>query len=88
MGLNPTLRSPSKVAKGDAGVWQRRFWEHHIRDADDHAAHLRYCWANPVRHGLVERPADWPHSSIHRDIRLGRVEPEWSGEPPPGSFGE
>ena len=88
VGFNPTLRSPSKVAKGDAGLWQRRFWEHHIRDAEDHAAHLRYIWGNPVKHGLVSRPVDWPHSSIHRDIRLGRVEPEWSARPPHGPFGE
>lgn len=81
-------RSPSKVAKSEKGIWQRRFWEHHIRDEADFAAHVRYCWINPVKHGFVERPSDWPHSSIHRDIRLGRVEPEWSGEVPEGAFGE
>ena len=88
VGFNPTLRTASKVAKGDAGLWQRRFWEHMIRDETDLERHLRYCWANPVRHGLVARPADWPHSSIHRDIRLGRVEPEWSAEVPDGPYGE
>ena len=80
-------RSPSKVRKGEAGLWQRRFWEHWIRNAEDHERHVRYCWGNPVRHGLVARPTDWPHSSIHRDIRLGRVEAEWSGEAPEGVFG-
>lgn len=74
VGYNPTLPSASKLAKGEAGIWQRRFWEHHIRDEADFAAHLRYCWINPVKHGLVERAADWPFSSIHRDIRDGRVE--------------
>jgi len=83
-GLKPGLR----VGKRECAVWQRRFWEHHIRDDADYAAHVRYCWLNPVKHGFVERPVDWPHSSIHRDIRLGKVEPEWSGEVPNGDFEE
>jgi len=71
VGWNPTLhRSASKMAKGDAGVWQRRFWEHHIRDDADYRAHVRYCWLNPVKHGFVERPEDWAHSSVHWDARF------------------
>jgi putative transposase len=81
-------RSDSKIAKGEAGIWQRRFWDHHIRDEADHAAHVRYCWINPVKHGFVERAADWPYSSIHRDVREGRIEPEWSGVVPDGRYGE
>ena len=81
-------RSRSKVAKGEKGIWQRRFWDHHIRNEADSENHVRYCWINPVKHGYVSRPVDWPHSSIHRDIRLGRVEPEWSGSIPEGMFGE
>jgi putative transposase len=81
-------RSASKIAKGEAGIWQRRFWEHHIRDDRDLVAHLRYCWWNPVKHGLVERAVDWPYSSIHRDIRRGQVDPEWAGVPIEGDFGE
>lgn len=88
MGLNPILRSGSKVRKGDAGVWQRRFWEHNIRDADDFARHVRYCWGNPVKHGYVACAADWPFSSIHRDIRSGRVKAEWTGDVEAGEFGE
>jgi REP element-mobilizing transposase RayT len=38
----------------------------HIRDEADYQAHVRYCWINPVKHGLVERPEDWPYSSYHR----------------------
>jgi putative transposase len=49
------------------GIWQKRFYEHHIRDEADFNAHVRYCWINPVKHGLVERPEDWPYSSYHRD---------------------
>jgi putative transposase len=70
VGWNPTLRrSASKIRKGDAGIWQRRYWEHHIRDDADLTAHLHYCWLNPVKHGPVERPEDWPHTSLHRDAR-------------------
>lgn len=72
-------RSPSKIRKRDAGLWQRRYWEHMIRDEADYRAHVAYCWGNPVKHGLVHRAVDWPYSSIHRDIRLGRVDPQWSG---------
>jgi putative transposase len=60
VGVNPDLR-------GEAPVWQKRFWEHHIRDDQDFRNHVRYCWINPVKHGLVERPEDWPYSSYHRD---------------------
>ncbi len=68
---HPTIggrwRSRSKVMKQDGRVWQRRFWEHHIRNDEDYAACVRYCWINPVKHGLVERVEDWPYSSWHRD---------------------
>lgn len=60
VGASPDLR-------GEAPVWQKRFWEHHLRDEADFAAHVRYCWVNPVKHGLVEDPAAWPYSSWHRD---------------------
>ncbi|MBV2358783.1 transposase [Thalassococcus sp. CAU 1522] len=65
-GVNPALR------KGQVGIWQERFWEHHIRDQADNGAHVRYCLTNPVKHGLVDDPEKWPFSSIHRDIREGR----------------
>ncbi len=65
-GKNPALR------KGEVGIWQSRFWEHHIRDKADHDAHVRYCHMNPVRHGYVDRPEDWRFSTIHREIRPGR----------------
>ena len=80
--------SLSKEFKRERGVWQRRFWEHTIRDDEDYASHIRYCWGNPVKHGLVTRAVDWPFSSIHRDIRAGRVDAEWAGEAAGGGFGE
>lgn len=66
-GLKPGLR----LNKREAPIWQRRFWEHHIRDQADFDAHVRYCWHNPVKHGFVEDAPDWPFSSVHRDLALG-----------------
>ncbi len=80
--------SPSKTARGEMGLWQRRFWEHGVRDADDYRAHVEYCWINPLRHGLVARVADWPHSSFHREVRRGIVPLDWAGTIPDGAFGE
>ncbi|MEO0780737.1 MAG: transposase [Pseudomonadota bacterium] len=65
-GVNPGLRRD----KGELGIWQRRFWEHHIRDEADYWMHVRYCWLNPVKHGLIARPEEWPYSSVHRDARF------------------
>ncbi|MEM9341601.1 MAG: transposase, partial [Pseudomonadota bacterium] len=87
-GLSINRRSMSKERRREKGVWQRRFWEHAIRDEADFKAHLRYCWGNPVKHGYVARPADWALSSIHRDIREGRIDAQWSGEEIDGTFGE
>lgn len=64
-GVNPGLRPH----KGERGIWQRRFWEHHIRDDADWRAHVEYCWFNPVKHGFVTDHRDWPHSSYdHRRL--------------------
>ena len=70
-GLNPGLRH----AKGEVAVWQRRFWEHHVRGPEEYDEIRRYCWLNPVKHGYVERPEDWPLSSYRRDaaIKAGGV---------------
>lgn len=71
-GLPVGPRRPSLEARQERGIWQRRFWERHIRNEADFAVHLQYCWINPVKHRLVEKPEDWPYSSVHRDIRDGR----------------
>jgi putative transposase len=63
-GVNPALRR-----KGEVGLWQPRFWEHHIGDEEDYRAHVRYCWINPVKHGYVARPEAWAYSSVHGDAR-------------------
>lgn len=87
-GLAARPRSQSKVARAEKGIWQRRYWEHHIRSPADYAAHLRYCWGNPVKHGLVARAVDWPYSSLHRDLGYGMAEPDWGAALPEGQFGE
>lgn len=70
---------PGQVRHRLRGVWQRRFWEHTIRDAKDFRLHLDYIHANPMKHGLVDRPEHWPHSSFHRYVELGWYEPDWCG---------
>ena len=61
----------------ERGIWQRRFWEHTIRDERDYAAHVDYIHFNPVKHGLVECAADWPFSSFHRAVAKGLYPREW-----------
>ncbi|MEM9436055.1 MAG: transposase [Pseudomonadota bacterium] len=82
-----TLRASQKERR-ELGIWQRRFWEHNIRDEAALEACIRDCWGNPVKHGLVARAGDWPYSSLHRDIRRGVVEPEWAGAVPEMEAGE
>ena len=72
-GLKPGLRSN----KRERTIWQRRFWEHHIRNKEDLARHIKYCWFNPVKHGLVEHSSEWPYSTFHADVRAGRVSEGW-----------
>jgi putative transposase len=55
----------------ERGIWQRRFWEHTIRDEHDYAAHMDYVHINPFKHGLVHQVRDWPYSSFHRLVEAG-----------------
>ena len=83
------LLSKVRRARGERGVWQRRFWEHLIRDDDDYRRHVEYCYINPVKHGLVSRVCDWPFSSFHRDVAAGVVPEDWAGDfGADGEFGE
>ena len=72
--------SLSRHLKRERGVWQRRYWEHCIRDADDLSRHIDYIHFNPVKHGYAKRPIDWPYSSIHRYVRAGLLPSDWAGE--------
>lgn len=72
MGLESNVSRHSQFRRKEKGIWQRRYWEHHIRNKEDWSDHLHYCWFNPVKHGLVGSPSDWPFSSYHRDrVRYG-----------------
>jgi len=72
-------RSPVMTRRGERGIWQRRYWEHTIRDDQDFATHMDYTHFNPVKHGLVEHPADWPHSSFRRCAAAGLYSAGWIG---------
>ena len=82
--------SDSRVAKGERGIWQRRYWEHTIRDESDFARHIDYVHINPVKHGYVTRVSDWPYSSFHRMVKLGVYPEDWAGDVSShgGTFGE
>jgi putative transposase len=85
-----TTRSESMVAKREKGIWQRRFWEHAIRNERDLARHVDYIHFNPVKHGLVTLVCEWPHSSFRRYVADGRLPKDWGGDISSivGSFGE
>src|SRR4051794_27646693 len=72
--------SASRAAKGERGIWQRRYWEHTIRDAVDFERHVDYIHINPVKHGLVRRVCDWEASSFHRFVKLGIYPLNWAGD--------
>ena len=75
-----------KNEKGEINLWQRRYWEHQIRNEADLQTHVDYIHFNPVKHGYVERATDWPHSSFHRFVRLGMLDKHW-GCPRTGTAG-
>ena len=83
-------RFVSKIAKREKGIWQRRYWEHAIRDDVDFERHVDYIHYNPVKHGLVTRVADWPFSSFHRYVARGILPANWAGDASEisGRFGE
>lgn len=70
--------SPSREMKRERGIWQRRYWEHLIRDEADFRHHVDYCHFNPERHGLVDHAVDWPYSSFHSYVRKRLYPPEWA----------
>ena len=69
----------TRIRRGERGLWQRRFWEHLIRDEADYRAHMDYVHINPVKHGLVSRVQDWPYSTFHRLVREGCYPAGWAG---------
>ncbi len=74
-----TERLPAtRQRRGERGLWQRRYWEHVIRDERDLRAHLDYVHMNPVKHGLASRALDWPYSTLHRLVRAGIYPSDWA----------
>jgi putative transposase len=82
--------SPSRAGKAERGIWQRRYWEHTLRDERDFERHIDYIHFNPVKHGHVTRVKDWPYSSFHRMVKLGIYPLGWAGDTTDNvlSFGE
>ena len=83
-------QSMSRLKHRDGGVWQRRYWEHRIRDEKDYQNHVDYIHYNPVKHGLVDSVGDWPYSTFHRDLKAGVYPVGWVGRgvDESGVFGE
>jgi putative transposase len=72
-------RSRVRVTRGERAIWQRRFWEHAIRDERDYASHMDYLHFNPVKHGYARRVMDWPYSSFRRCVAKGIYPLDWGG---------
>lgn len=71
--------SKSRRSKQERGIWQRRFWEHSIRNEDDFVKHTDYIHYNPVKHGYVDCVGDWPYSSFHDFVKRGILSSNWAG---------
>jgi REP-associated tyrosine transposase len=69
--------SDSRIKKKEHGIWQRRFWEHQIRNEKDFENHMDYIHYNPIKHGYVESLLDWKWSSFHRYVKMGWYDPGW-----------
>jgi putative transposase len=78
-----------RLARGERGIWQRRYWEHAIRDDLDLQRHIDYIHHNPVKHGWVGRAVDWPHSSFRQYVLRGIYSEEWAnGQSPIGAVAD
>lgn len=72
-------RSAVQIKRKERGIWQRRYWEHLIRDQQDFNAHMDYIHINPLKHGLVQQVSDWPYSTFHRYVTQGVYPSNWAG---------
>ncbi len=81
--------SLSRNHRGEFAIWQRRFWEHTVSNETDFERCADYIHYNPVKHGLVASPTDWPYSSLHRYVRTGLLPADSGGAAEiNGNFGE
>jgi putative transposase len=74
---NTEYQSPVRKKRGERGIWQRRFWEHCIRDEIDYRQHMDYIHYNPVKHGYVVKPRDWPYSTFQHCVNDGLYDLDW-----------
>lgn len=74
-------RTVNQQRRRERGIWQRRYWEHLIRDERDYQRHFDYIHVNPLKHGYVERLEDWPYSSFHHAMAMGIYPLGWCVEP-------
>ena len=74
-------RSAVRMERGERGIWQRRYWEHQIRDERSLQWHMDYIHYNQVKHGWAKRPADWPHSSFAHHVARGTYPADWADPP-------
>jgi putative transposase len=77
--LPPECRAPARRSRRELGVWQRRYWEHTIRNDQDLLAHVDYIHYNPVKHDHVDQVCDWPWSTFHRFVAQGLLPLDWAG---------
>ena len=77
-GLPAQARTRSKTSKREKGIWQRRFFEHAIRGEEDWRRHMDYIHYNPVKHGYVVHPAEWPYSSFRTMVAKGLYAADWT----------
>ena len=75
--LPTLLGSNSKIKHREKGIWQRRYWEHQIKDEQDLQRHIDYIHYNPVKHGLVAQVKDWPYSTFHRYVQRNIYPEHW-----------
>ena len=69
--------SKARKKHREKGVWQKRFWEHTIRNEDDFINHVNYIHYNPVKHNLAKCPHAWPYSTFHQWMKDGYYKKEW-----------
>ena len=72
-------RSAVRIKRGERSIWQRRYWEHLIKNEADYKVHMDYVHINPVKHGLVKRVKDWPYSTFHLLVERGIYPENWGG---------
>jgi len=73
-------RSAVRIKRHERGIWQRRFWEHTIRDESDYIRHIDYIHFNPVKHRIVKSVREWPFSTFHHFVELGLYSHDWGSD--------